>query len=697
MSLDTDEIFRLLPAFLRLKDAEEGRRIRRERAPDDTDREIEDFGPLRTLASLVAREGQILREGIDAHYANAFIETCAPWVIPYLGELLGVRGLADIPEGIDMRARVANALELRSRKGTLRALEHASTDASGWPVYAVEYWKRLVHTQSMRLTHPEMGKSVDMRDKPALARIGMAFERDARNVEVRRIETAGGRWNLGNIGLHVWRLRPYAITLHRMDPVGTRRDFRFHPLGCDAQLFARTGIRGGVEEPAREIDMPAPITRAIMAEDESRFYGPGRAIHIRVGTEDVPVEEIRAANLGSLPGGGPGEPDWTRTGGIPGLTLIDPELGRVVIDPDRAGPVRLSCHFARPLEIGGGEHSRVASVGSVEDGATAAPSTNLVTTVTNAGGAGVFLLEQSTHYTATGTITVPADEVLRIVAADGHFPTIRIGAGGLTVDLGQDATLELNGLRIHNDGISVTGSGAGVTLTDCTLVPGHGVDIAGEPIDPGALSLDMATPGAALRCTRSILGPVRVAGDVDARLTECILDAGSPDALAYAPNAGAQRVTTSFDRCTVLGRVETSQFADGARDAPEGFGVAIESEARLATSDTIFAGRTDPAVAAEFRQVGCIRFSYVPANSITPRLYRCIDAPEPQFQSARHVDPDYMLLVRSTDRALARGAENGGEMGVYNRAAHQVRGDNIRRSIEDFLRFGHAAGAFHET
>lgn len=696
MSFQTDRIFELLPAFLRLRDATEGQRVKGLTEPGDSTREIEDFGPLRTLASLLAREGQVVEEGLDQLYADAFIETCAPWVIPYLGDLLGVRGLADIPEGIDMRARVANALELRSRKGTLRALEHASADASGWPVYAVEYWKRLVHTQAMRLPHLEMGKTVDMRDRPALARIDTPFARTARNVEVRRIDTMGGRWNLGNIGLHVWRLRPYSITSHRVNPVaGPRRDFRFHPLGCDSQLYARTGIRGGVDVPAREIDMPAPITRAIMAEDESRFYGPGLAIHIRVGNTDLPVDEIKTAHLGDLPGGGPGEPPWNRSG-IAGTTLVDPELGRVVIDPNRAGPVRISCNFARPLEIGGGEHSRFASIGSIEGGTVIPPTTNLATAINGAGGAGTFLLDQSSAYSFNGVVTVPADSVLRLVATDSHFPTVRIGAG-LTFDLGSGASLEINGLRIQNGSVLVDGTGDQVTLTDCTLVPGHGLDRNGDSVSPGAIALDLQTPGAALRLTRCITGPVRVPTDVDARFAECILDAGSTDDMAFVPAPGAERTTVSFDRCTIRGRVETAAFTDGARDQPAGFGVTIDAEGRLATSDTLFVGRTAPAVLAEYRQVGCIRFSYVPPHSQTPRLYRCISRPEPQFVSARYADADYMLLAAANDEALTRGAENGGEMGIYNRAAHQARGDNIRRSIEDFLRFGHAAGVFHET
>jgi hypothetical protein len=156
-------------------------------------------------------------------------------------------------------------------------------------------------------------------------------------------------------------------------------------------------------------------------------------------------------------------------------------------------------------------------------------------------------------------------------------------------------------------------------------------------------------------------------------------------------------VSTSLQRCTVLGRVATGSFAEGAHSTPESFGVAIDEGERLATSDTLFVGRTAPAVEAEHRQVGCIRFSYVPGQSLTPRLYRCVSTPEPQFASADYASPSYMLLARSTPDAIARSAENGGEIGVYNRAAHQARGDNIRRSIEDFLRFGHSSGLFHET
>lgn len=229
------------------------------------------------------------------------------------------------------------------------------------------------------------------------------------------------------------------------------------------------------------------------------------------------------------------------------------------------------------------------------------------------------------------------------------------------------------------------------------MVPGLALRTSGEPVSPGALSLNSLMVGAAVRIDRTITGPVEVAEDTDIRFGECILDAGDTNTIAFAPVAGSERVTASFDRCTILGRVQTSAFADGARVRPEGFGVATGADERLATSDTLFVGQTAPEVEATFRQIGCIRFSYVPPSALVPRLYRCMREPSPVFESTRYADPAYMALSPCTHPALLRGAENGDQVGAYNRAAWSVRADNIRRSIDDFLRFGHAAGAFSET
>lgn len=482
MAYETQRIFELLPAILRLRDVEAGRLVKGRVAPGSA-RDAEDFGPLKTLISLIAREAQVVEEEIDRLYDDFFIETCQPWVIPYIGDLIGARGLGEIPEGLDLRGQVANAIPLRQRKGTLAALEQAAYDASNWPVVAVEYWRKLVHSQSLRLLHEDMGATVDLRDRPALARIGTPFERTSRSPEMRRIAISAGRWNLPNIGLHVWRLKPYSITRHRVGRVRPdRRDYRFHPLGCDAPLYAPRTLRPELGRAVEESGVPAPISRALMHEDPAAWYGPGLAIEIRAAGGAIPVEEIRVCHLGDLPGGGV-EPPWNRTP-QEGFTLIDPELGRFVLAAERRGPVEVSCWFGRVDDVGGGEHDREAAIGSVEaPDATVDPGGDVVAAVAGAGGQGVATLSATGPYASAGSIGVPDGETLRIVADDGAFPTLD-ATGGLTVTLGRDAVVELSGLRIFGGALRIEGLGAEVRLLDCTLVPGRALDRLGAPSIP---------------------------------------------------------------------------------------------------------------------------------------------------------------------------------------------------------------------
>ena len=70
---------------------------------------------------------------------------------------------------------------------------------------------------------------------------------------------------------------------------------------------------------------------------------------------------------------------------------------------------------------------------------------------------------------------------------------------------------------------------------------------------------------------------------------------------------------------------------------------------------------------AERRQVGCIRFSFVPPGSRTPRRFHCAGddpAQRPFHTSLRYGDPGYMQLRRSTHDAIRTGASDESEMGV---------------------------------
>jgi len=118
----TERLYNLLPAIHRIRDVEQGE-------------------PLRTLLRVLENELLTLRGDIDALYDDWFIETSTEWVVPYIGDLVGVRGLLANNGGVfSQRGRVANALAQRRGKGTGAALEQLARDVTGWPARVVEFF-----------------------------------------------------------------------------------------------------------------------------------------------------------------------------------------------------------------------------------------------------------------------------------------------------------------------------------------------------------------------------------------------------------------------------------------------------------------------------------------------------------------------------------------------------------------------------
>ena len=76
--------------------------------------------PLRALLALLEQTFSAVHENIEALYHDLFIETCDPWAIPYIADLLGTSHLAGDPATI--RRDVAGTIGWRRRRGTLGAM-----------------------------------------------------------------------------------------------------------------------------------------------------------------------------------------------------------------------------------------------------------------------------------------------------------------------------------------------------------------------------------------------------------------------------------------------------------------------------------------------------------------------------------------------------------------------------------------------
>ena len=128
----TPRLYDLLPAYVRFRDAYQGE-------------------PLRAVMEALELPYEAVRDDLRALYDGWFIETCDLWRVPYVGDLLGVRGLDTESQLLPtQRNRVANALAYRRAKGTAAVLERVARDATGWACHLVEFQRTTAAAGSLR-------------------------------------------------------------------------------------------------------------------------------------------------------------------------------------------------------------------------------------------------------------------------------------------------------------------------------------------------------------------------------------------------------------------------------------------------------------------------------------------------------------------------------------------------------------------
>ena len=223
-----ERLYSLLPEFIRYEDALQGE-------------------PLRAVMKVLQAQYDLLHEDIGRLYDNWFIETCDEWVVPYIGDLLGVPHLPLAKEATySHRTWVANTLAYRRRKGRTGVLAQALGDATGWPTRVREM--RFAIARAPQLDGP-LGSPVvaDLRDLAALEHLGGPFDAVARGAAVRLRGSAAGERphvdlavppSVDGIGLYQWRLSSYPRERGQACPIDTdRHQFTFHSLGVDQPLF----------------------------------------------------------------------------------------------------------------------------------------------------------------------------------------------------------------------------------------------------------------------------------------------------------------------------------------------------------------------------------------------------------------------------------------------------------------------------
>lgn len=727
--LSTERLYQLLPAVYRLRDAGQGE-------------------PLRALLSVIERELQAVEADIDGLYDNWFIETCDQWVVPYIGDLLGVHALHSITRRAStQRAYVANTLAYRRRKGTAAVLEQLARDVTGWPARVVEFFELLATTQNLnhlRLAHLSLS---GLRDTNQLELLGGPFERAARSADVRRIARSRGKYNIPNVGLFLWRLQSYVVTRSDARAVAAPPDGRhtFSPLGDDIPLFNRPYTEAQITHLAEEINVPGALRRRPVYDElegrrqalvdggapRSDYFDARRPVfQVFVDGAEVAPEEILIYDLSDPPI--PLAAGWRRppSSGAPTRAdatpvAVDPVLGRLAFPVGvTPGRVQVSYSYGFSGDVGGGPYNRQDSVrqwyepdtrgvdwqiGVTQEQATlsgAPDPTQLVGTLgealtrwndhgqENPHTLGLIaVMDSGTYHEQLPLIKIPAGSQLAIVAGDWpltHMPGSpdrqRRIVGQVVPDgrrphvvgdmrvRGQRGELVLDGLLLEGRLTVLAGDLAALHLAHCTLVP-------------ATSGLRVTAQNAQLRISieRSICGAIGLPPTApNLRLVESIVDSTNGAAIVAAgANADVQA-------STVLGSTTVRS---------------------LEAANSVFSGL----IKVEQRQVGCLRFSYVPDGSRTPRRYRCqpdlalkdTRVPRkhdgirkqlsPSFTSTRYGDPAYAQLSRTCAEEIRTGAEDGAEMGVFNGLQQPQREANLHASLAEHLRVGLEVGFFYVT
>ncbi|MDB4891342.1 MAG: hypothetical protein JWL61_3197 [Gemmatimonadetes bacterium] len=668
MTIDAKTLWTLLPAVHRARDAERG-------------------GALKALVAVLAEQLDVLDENIEQLYDDQFIETCAPWVIPYIGDLIGYRPLHG--GSGSPRAEVAHTIALRRRKGTAAVLEQLARDVTGWNARAVEEFQLLGTTQHMHHVRPAHAYAPDLRHWDPLESIGSAFDGTMHTVDVRRIASGRGRFNIPNVAIFLFPIEAHRSTRSPAIQVDARR-WRVSPLGHDMPLYSRPVAEDSITHLAEPLNVPRRISRRILDRDvrsaTPAYYGEGKSVVVYLNGDvtPVPVSDVRVCDLSDDAG------TWAH---LPDDDIaIDPVLGRIALPAAPSVPitsVEVTYHWGFSADLGGGEYERESTFGALPGQIVLRvpdDHTTIQSALSALAGDGVVEVTDSGRYDETLAVQVSAGRRIELRCANEHHASLVLG-GPFTIAGGAESEFELNGFLVSGDSLRVPATPgnelARLRLIHTTLVPGLSHAADGGAVSPAAPSLIVEIPGVDVTLSRTIVGGMRAHPRAKIEGTDVFIDATDVAGIALAaPDGVSAGASLELRGATVVGK--------------------IHAELMPLVSNSLLLAELAPAdswtvpVRVVQRQTGCVRFTWLPSSSRVPQRYHCLPdasgSPAPRMLSLRYGTPTYGRLSPLADDAIRHGADDDGEMGALNHLLASQREANLRVRLAEFLRAGLEVG-----
>jgi len=362
--------------------------------------------------------------------------------------------------------------------------------------------------------------------------------------------------------------------------------------------------------------------------------------------------------------------------------LVDPARGRVQLTAAPAAGVHLQArrhHYGIFWPVGAGTHDRRRTLPQGGTPVTVGTSPNF----TALPGDRRFADSRTyTPTTAAGRVQVTGN--VRMWAVDGERPYVRFAAPAAQRAIrvsasGGTRTLEIDGLWI---GIALNGAPAPADLAEIVLDGNWDrVTLRDLTLDPGGVqAVLVAAPVVRIAHVRLV-----IAGTVaQLAIERCIL--GSIAERTGLPAAACSAASVSIRDSIVIGYGTEPAISLGTAelmlDRSTVMGDVLCQRAEISQSII------DGDVRVENAQDSCFRFSAARSGGRIPAQFESVlfpdGLPAETFVSRRFGDPGLAQLSIACPTSVARGAENGTEMGVYNRALDPIKHDDLAAKIAEY-------------
>jgi hypothetical protein len=709
----------------------------------------ENPGVLRAMVQVMAKQAAILRRSQDRLWEDEFIEWCNEWAVPYIGDLVATRLLSALNKR-GRRVDVAKTIYYRRRKGTPRILEELISDISGWEGKLVEQFQKLVRSRHGLDPFPETlagrfsgtlpGGVADLRNPRISELANGPFEEYFHTPDTRKHHGLNGRYAIPKLAFYLYRLKAFKIDHVTPFSLDNDQDFTFDPSGREIPLFSQRLRSDDWDKwhSALEWELPAPIPCRLLAHAEYNINGViiqelvDNGLSAAAANELKQLSGLRFKNESSLltildtfankaellsagnylrlialalapdcgkqvllPDGNtlstnPLEESSIIVGFEPPVNtivsventtagnllsgpvntnkslVIDPEHGRfrftAAIDPLLT--VYCSYHYGFSGNIGAGTYTRSCLGALKPDQVKSGGGALLAADLLNDGV--VQISDNKTYGPIADKLSI---RHMTLYAGNQQRPYIQLESDWtLNTGANKNATLTLDGCWFGstantNVSIILKGNYERVTIKDCTIDPGGSNNAKGETIFPVTLKIEGFVETLCIQS--SITGPVILdsTGTVEqVFISDSIVQSVNPAIKAIDIRQGK----TDIARTTVFGEMTVHEL--------------YASELLLTGLGTV-----------KNTQEGCFRFSAAPKASKLPRPYESflfIHDSNHWFTSRRFGDPGYAQLSDTVPAAIARGAENGSEMGAFSGLLNPIKFDGLRTKIDEYMPFG---------